>query len=268
MGSSGKDLGEFQASGSLRPAEPVQLLRRRSNKPLIFCCILLAIIALGLGGYLVWDKFIAKHEVNTCATVAPVQASDTTKVSSGETLEKASFVVSNAVGSLLITNQGDAYFWQSQDLTKTLGKGYGMSFSDKFLPGTVVVDQQTIAKEFGDNAASAANKSVYKLDLTGERSAVANTETADGFVNYNFVMANNEGKVDLLMLRPSVKGNTKYSAACAMLYKKIDGYNNIVAVQQTETLEGSRTMLTDVNGNNALLDLTSYADFGAGVCHN
>ena len=63
--------GEFEQRPEVKPASSIPLPKEKASPAIKILCVIFALVALGLGGFIVYDKLVAKDgDVQECTEVA------------------------------------------------------------------------------------------------------------------------------------------------------------------------------------------------------
>ena len=259
--------GEFEQRPEVKPAEQIPLPKERVSPTIKALCLFFAIIALGAGGYILYDKVIAKKETTNCETIAEDSGkkieSEEEQRDEGATAPKEKALgsyngfVSSADSSdtFYVTSKGEAYFV----LAKT---SYGSKRND--LKNDSVLGERgnyTLSPKELNNFITIGDDSVsfdgYKLPY--DNIVYANElRFGNGDISRYIVMIDKSNKFYAIALDNT--GGTRDSIELtARVIGRINEYDGAIATLETNEGSGIDNIVYFKDGSYKTLDYKKFS---------
>ena len=208
---------------------------KKSNGLLIFT-ILLMIITIGLGAFIVYDKFIKEEkEVLYCPKENVVDKACETAGNHGE------LMLYSDMGLVFVNEHGDVYFDPFDDAEQYGEKVDVVSYTKKLLGNPKSYKVESVNFMQGEHTFG------YKLDLAGVQS-VEEFYFGNGGLNMTLLFLHTDGTISELSI-----GYTKENLDLK-LFKKVSGYTDIVSIVTEASDDGVGAITYDKCGNAAYYD--------------
>ncbi len=255
-----EEKGEFEQRPEMKPADQVPLPQKKANPTTGILCVVFALVALGLGGYLIYDKVIAKDDKTNCAVA---DKNDEKKENETNLLgdKDTSFIYSPSVygvfyGTYFVTNEGDVYlntdstyadYDSSVKWTPTMAKEAGEKGNFELKAADIR------GGEIDVDGADSYKINGFKLNLTNIRYL---TEIMHGQqrVGVQTAFIDKDGNLSLLF----AKDEGKYPRETLILKKNID--KNVVSVLPVYDDNGYNTMIFYRDGSSKLMDVSVFEE--------
>lgn len=222
--------GEFASRANLTPASMVVQKPKKDNS-LKIAVIVLAVISLGLGGFLAYDKLIVGDpKCNTAGS----------SLAAGSTIaEGKGYVRSWTFGSFYVSAEGSVFF--TTDSINAVEASFEIDLTD--FPGDKGVFDRTEAlfpeykSNLDDNVIDG-----YKLNTSKPIVAVGDMGWGAELASYDFSLIANDGTISLL----SIALDGKVS-----LVEDVVGYENVAYTERTLDDDGFTTTVFYRDGSHA-----------------
>lgn len=226
-------------------------------------CIVFALIALGMGGYIVYDKVIAKNKDTTNC----INTADDNKVDDGgddegstESAGHPGYVVDYIYGSLIVTSDGEAYYSPHYYVD---GQGYEIAVKNVEAFGTYGTYSIDV-KKINDYAIIGNEQDVYKF--TGYKLKNSNVAYISGAIfgnglsNNNIVIIDKDGKMYAYSLQYTTYDfdNKKIEWTVKDL-GELEEYKGAVATMETDEGSGIENIVFFGDGSYKKLDYELFS---------
>ena len=241
----GVKIERMDTSASAPSPEPKPLEKKRGGHTAALLAILFAVVAIGAGGYIVYDKIIAPQEKTNCQ-VASQEATETDEEEKNVEVNRIGFTLYAAPGTFYVTKKGEVYL-EPQTAPFRLGESevdYYFRSSDydvAKLPGKF--DKYTITTNDIDGFSTVVDgKDVTELTFQGYKLDFENISSIDGAFNFgqhgisgfNYAFIGADGSLSWIEFTPSY-GNNSLAGANVV---KDTGYKNVANVVGSEAATG------------------------------
>lgn len=218
-------------------------------------CLFLGIIVLCAAGYIVYDKFIAKHDETQC-----IEAVKDDKEAKKEETDKGGKIgfwdgYGSGLFTLYVTKTGDVYL--------EVGDNEYNSGNVTYLPMTEFENGGEPGK-YGEYTISDADidNYVFRYEMDGDDEKAIRTHTFKGYKldtnsvascsfiqfgyqnsGWTFAFIKDNGSVDLFGISPALKGVINSRKAYASLSKNVGNYTNVANVMRVSGEDGGFGLL-------------------------
>ncbi|MBR3164249.1 hypothetical protein IKF15_03020 [Candidatus Saccharibacteria bacterium] len=222
-------------------------------------CAVLAFCLAGLGGYVAYDKLVAKDVKTSSTGTTSVEAEEeVNEVDGGETAKVASgtrngFAKDTDLGEFYVTKDGEVYFkavegsFSAGEHIKNLNMNFGATelIGEK---GKYEIRVENIGDYFAWDAKTV--EADYKLDVE-DIVAIYDAGYGQNRVYWNYQLVDSQGRVHWLIVAPGNYGSA--NVARAKLFKNFGDYTDVKAVIETNGGDGFDAMLVFGDGTNKAL---------------
>ena len=267
----GVKIERMDASASAPSPEPKPLEKKRGGHTAALLAILFAVVAVGAGGYIVYDKVIAPQEKTNCQVASQETPKDDEKDQDAE-ISRIGFILRAAPGTFYVTKKGEVYLeprtapYHMGDDENGVDYYFRSSDYDKTkLPGKF--DKYTITANDIDGFSTVVDgKDVTELTFEGYKLDFENISSIDGAFNFgqqsisgfNYAFIGADGSMGWIEFTPGYGSSNALAKANVV---KDTGYKNVANVVGNEAATGFLSTARDArivfkDGSQEKIDLT------------
>ena len=223
----------------------------KSNALPWILCTVFALVAIGLGVFLVLGGIKKEDNKTNCVTAADNQG-NSAEADDKKATAATGFVKDVEFATLYVTKNGEVYLHPaSYTFTKGSDRFNGVKIDSNYEPGTYgkykITDSDIIGAEFRDFDAPKSDPNEaefqgYKLDLTNIVS-VYSVGFGQAWNGWNIALVDRDGNMNWLHAEPSGNSTVK-----TKLIKNIEKYKNVAALMSTVGNDGGYVTIVTKDG--------------------
>ena len=254
-----KNMGEFEERPRVSEAIPIPL-RQRKPTGWIVATVIFVLIAIGMIGYVVVDRIIAKDSRQN--ELGQTESLPNTSV--GQDGRKG-FFLREEFGAFYVTKGGDVYLELNTDVYDGAGGKLSLrleDFNQEKLPG-IYGTYILVADDFESRAVDleTGEKNEDNLTIEGYKLDLENIVSIDGELNYglawngyNYALIDADGRVNWVHISPKFM-NIDGQKAEAIITRGVGGHTDIANVMSVaERGVANSVMFVKRNGEQIWLD--------------
>lgn len=247
-----EEKGEFEPRPEVKPADQVPLPQKKANPTTGILCVVFALVALGLGGFIIYDKMLVSAGAPKCVT-AETEVKEETGEKSAADLNVTGFSTVTSLGSIYVSKTGDVYL-------NPYMEGSEFSFANASEIGTKGT-YMFKGEDFGTNFYTDGNEislEAYRIDVSNIV-AIGDAGSGKGNTQRNILLIDASGNLNILSAMPrwsTTKNAFEYENIKGELQKNVEGYTNVAGSYIVDEGSGMNTMLFLRDGGQMILDHT------------
>jgi len=253
--------------------EPVQQSTKKSdedpNATIKAVCLFLGIIALCAAGYIVYDKFIAKHDETQCVEAIKKDDKSDTGKTEGKTGDTIGFRTYVGYGEIFVNKAGEVYLIPSDFVENPeYLKVNKIDFDEKYAPGKagkyVLKSEDFGGYIFYENPVDEGSKEKeingYKLDLENIVAVFDVEAPAHQWWGWTTAFIDKDGNVSWMSVNPNrmeqIGNEYKYTGkASAKLVKNYPAHKNIATIMND--FDYGKITLVTKDGKHIIEDISA-----------
>ena len=249
-------MGEFEQRPEVKPAEQMQLPKAKASPISWILCVVFALAALGLGGYIIFNKTDDGGNKKCAEPVA--QNGEENGGSTDDAAKRIGFVTEVGYGQMFVTKNGDVYL-KPTDYVSARSDYLNISkvvFDSSYAPGTAgkykITSEDVGGYEFpGDTLVDEYKKEIefdgYKLDLSDIVAVYDVDSPAHQWWGWTTLFVDKDGNTSWMRVEPNYE-HVKDGKARSTFVKNYEGYKNIAAVINNGFEYGEVILITKDGG--------------------
>jgi hypothetical protein len=272
--------GEFEQRPEVKPASSIPLPKEKASPAIKILCVIFALVALGLGGFIVYDKLVTKDgDVRECTEAAdePGEIAEgdgegddegDEDVDGGDVKDTSAkgFAKYAEYGNYYVTKNGDVYL-EPMEGTIHVGSltinNIAFDKNEKFGKyGTyTITNKDLVGYNFAIDSFESSNSSItikgFKLDLTN---VVSMYEPVFGqsWNGWDMAFIDKSGKLSWLYIMPDFLTNT--NAVKTKLTKNVKGYTDAVSIMEAWQPDGRTVIVVTKDGGHIEMSLDELVE--------
>ena len=248
-----EEKGEFEPRPEVKPADQVPLPQKKANPTTGILCVVFALIALGLGGYIIYDKTLVKTPGGAKCIMAAEEKEKSGEKSAAD-LNVTGFSAITSLGSIYVSKTGDVYlnpYMESSKFSFANASGIGTK-------GTYTFKGEDFGTNFYADDNNETSFEAYKIDVSNIV-AIGDAGSGNGNMQRSVLLIDASGNLNILSAMPkwsTTKNAFEYENIKGELQKNVEGYTNVASSYIVDEGSGMDTMLFLRDGSQKVLDHT------------